>query len=122
MPALDPGIWEQCPPICRCFPVWHCLLPLQTLLSSTAVDISYWKAVLLPHWHDPRRQYSAHPICRHPSRTDQAGPLSSATHPRPICGSRPPGTSFIFLAQGFWALRKPSSASLVSLKPPMICL
>lgn len=31
-------------------------------------------------------------------------------------------TSFSFLAQGFWALRNPSSASLVSLKPPIICL
>lgn len=31
-------------------------------------------------------------------------------------------TSFIFLAQGFCAFRKPSSASLASLKPPMICL
>lgn len=31
-------------------------------------------------------------------------------------------TSFSFLAQGFWAFLKPSSASLVSLNPPIICL
>lgn len=31
-------------------------------------------------------------------------------------------TSFNFLAQGFWAFLKPSSASLVSLNPPIICL
>lgn len=31
-------------------------------------------------------------------------------------------TSFSFLAQGFCAFRKLSSASLVSLKPPIICL
>lgn len=31
-------------------------------------------------------------------------------------------TSFSFLAQGFWAFLKLSSASLVSLNPPIICL
>lgn len=31
-------------------------------------------------------------------------------------------TSFSLRTQGFWALRKPSSVSLVSLKPPIICL
>ena len=42
----------------------------------------------------------------------------------PAGGAGPWGgcTSFSFLAQGFCAFRKPSSASLVSLKPPIICL
>lgn len=111
---MAPGIWEQCPP------VEVSLLPQDTLLAGTAVPALSGDTPCSP-MAQPQRAVHCHPICRHPP-SGQTGPLSSAAHPRPICSIRPLGTSFIFLAQGFWALRKPSSASLVSLKPPMICL
>lgn len=43
-------------------------------------------------------------------------------HPHPFFPIHTLLTSFIFFTQGFWALRNPSSASFVSLKPPIICL